>query len=77
MERDYTISCDSVEYEQALPFVIIMSFVYPFGTPILYLVLLSSKRSVLRIAREDRTEEQRQAVAHLAFIAGAYKEEYW
>merc|ERR1711865_160170 len=35
------------------------------------------KRHTLVILKEDRTDEERKAVAHLKFIADAYKPEFW
>ena len=43
----------------------------------MYLVLLYTKHSILKIPKEERDDAQQKEVAHLGFIAGAYKPEYW
>ena len=50
---------------------------YPIGIPLLYLVLLSTKRSILKIPKEVRDDAQQKQVSHLTFIAGSYKPKYW
>ena len=52
-------------------------FVYPIGIPALYTVVLLSHRSILRKEIEDRTPQEQEAVAHLAFLTEAYKPAYW
>ena len=49
----------------------------PLTRPVMYTVLLSRYRHILSIPRENRTEAQRKAVAHLGFLANTYKEEFW
>jgi hypothetical protein len=54
-----------------------MIALYPTGIPTMYFVLLFRNRRILQIPKEDRTDEERKVVAHLSFIAGAYKPEFW
>ena len=55
----------------------VASLTHPPTHQVMYMVLLSRYRHILRIPRENRTEAQRKAVAHLGFLANTYKEEYW
>ena len=43
----------------------------------MYLVLLYTKHSILKIPKKQRNDAQKKEVAHLGFIAGSYKPEYW
>ena len=47
------------------------------GTPLLYFVMLFPKRRILRKKPSDRTPAETDSVAHLAFLAGSYRPEYW
>ena len=51
--------------------------VYPIGIPLSFGIMLYSKVSILIKPREERTEEENREVAHLDFLAGAYREKYW
>ena len=55
----------------------VASLTDPLTRPVMYTVLLSRYRHILSIPRENRTEAQRKAVAHLGFLANTYKEEFW
>ena len=35
------------------------------------------KRDILRKPAAERTEDEQEAVAHIAFLVGNYKPEYW
>lgn len=77
IEGDYSISCKGDEYKRNQVFAAIMTILYPIGIPAMYFILLFRKRRTLLIPKEDRTDEERKAVAHLKFIADAYKPEFW
>jgi hypothetical protein len=76
---DYSISCLSVYYKSNLMFCYAMVAVYPIGIPLMYSVLLYSRRSILRdveaIAREERTGSPN--IGHLSFLISGYKPEMY
>jgi hypothetical protein len=76
---DYSISCLSVYYKSNLMFCYAMVAIYPMGIPLMYSVLLYSRRSILRdveaIAREERMGSPN--IGHLSFLISGYKPELY
>ena len=64
-------------YKANRAFAVAMIFVYPIGTPLLYLIILLPKRRILCKKPSDRTPAEVDSVLYLAFLAGAYRAEYW
>ena len=58
ISKDQSIDCNSREYRNAIPFAIIMIFIYPIGTPLMYHLLLRKHRHTLSnpsaMDREDK-----------------------
>ena len=47
------------------------------GIPLLYFVLTFFKRDILRKPEDERTEDEKESVAHIHFLVGNYKPEFW
>lgn len=76
---DYSISCLSTYYKSNMIFCYAMLAIYPIGIPLMYIVLLSSRRSILRdgeaMAREERMGSPN--IGHLNFLTVGYKAELY
>ena len=63
MKVDYSLDCDSDDHKLYELYASIMFLVYPFGTPLMYFILLYRRRDELdpgqeRFARELGSEEK-------------------
>ena len=60
LAADATIDCDTDRYRGWFPFVLLMIFIYPVGTPILYFCLLYSLRHDLNPDFKSLTRAERK-----------------
>ena len=61
LRADYRINCTDAKHEALEVYAGFMVFVYPFGIPLLYAVLLFQRRGVLADAGADKTVAQSTA----------------
>lgn len=78
--KDYSINCDDERYYAYRWYAALMILVYPIGTPLVYLVMLLSKRRILRssslVAREHGFHCPN--IGSILFLVQSYKAEfYW
>ena len=76
LELDYTVDVHKSRYTEMQAYAVAMLFVYPFGIPALYFVLLFRKRKTLMKPELERTEDESRQVSYLDFLAASYKPEY-
>jgi len=62
MRADYSIDCDSGEYTTAQVWAGLMIFVYPIGIPLLYFILLFSKRKDLNPSSKEGMGDERKSM---------------
>jgi len=79
LRKDYAIDCKSPRYATFLIYAILMIFIYPFGIPCLYAVVLSQQHKILSSAEAVAWEETNDypRTGHVTFLFVAYKPEYY
>jgi hypothetical protein len=77
LSGDYSISCLSIHYKSNLMLCYAMLAVYLIGIPLMYWVLLYSRRSILRDREAFALEEGMGSpnIGHLSFLISGYKPE--
>jgi hypothetical protein len=77
---DYSVDCDSSEYQDYMVFAGVMAFVYPIGIPLMYFVMVYRHRRILSDA--DALEAEAAVghpnTGHIEFLTENYNvENYW
>ena len=85
LRADYSISCHSPEYKSFLNYLYLMTFLYPFGVPIVFFYLARKHSHVIGVedtidlanGKKKDLRVENFKVKHIKFLFKQYKAEYW
>jgi len=77
--KDYSVDCNGKRWENHIPFVVLMTLIYPIGIPATYGFLLWKHRRTLSSATSIHREEAEgfPTIGHILFLTDAYHTEYF
>jgi hypothetical protein len=77
--QDMSISCLDDRYRTYQLYAAFMILVYPIGIPLMYAIMLHSKRHILnnQIALIEEEKDHNPNIGHLMFLVESYKPQFY